>query len=497
MKVRAFISVVFALSLALTVAPALAQEALPDLGGREVVIAVENAYPPFNFIDEETNEGAGWDYDAWRHICQLLNCTPVFKQAAWDGIFEAQAAGEFDVGADGITITEERAQVVAFSDPYLTYGQVLLARAGEDRYTDTESFKANESLRVAVQIATTNEITAIDLVGEDRVDSYDTFDIAVQAVLTGDADAVIIDSVAASGYIGQNPGKLEIIGEPFTSEALGFIFQQGSDLIEPVNAAIAAMQASGYLDFLYNKWFVHFAAGTALPDLGGREVVVAVENAYPPFNFIDETTNEGAGWDYDAWRYICWLLNCVPVFQQAAWDGIFEAQAAGEFDVAADGITITEERAQVVAFSDPYMTLGQVLMVRADETRFASVEEFVANPDLRVAVQIATTNEAAAIDLVGEDRVDSFDTYGLAVEALLTGDADGVVLDNSIAPAYLAQHPDALMVVGEPFTKEELGFIFQQGSDLIEPVNTAIAAMKADGTLDRLFEKWIVSSATE
>ena len=230
-----------------------------------------------------------------------------------------------------------------------------------------------------------------------------------------------------------------------------------------------------------------------LPDLGGREVVVAVENAYPPFNFIDEN-GEGAGWDYDAWRAICELLNCVPVFQQAAWDGIFEAQAAGEFDVAADGITITEERAQVVAFSDPYMAIGQLLLVRAGDDRFASIEEFVATEALRVAVQIATTNEEAAIGLVGEARVDSFDTYGLAVEALLSGDADGVVLDNSIAPSYLAQHPDDLVVMGEAFTTEELGFIFQQGSDLIEPVNAAIAVMRADGTLDMLFDKWIAVS---
>ena len=69
-------------------------------------------------------------------------------------------------------------------------------------------------------------------------------------------------------------------------------------------------------------------------------MVVAVENAYPPFNLIADD-GEAIGWDYDAWRYICWLLNCEPVFLQTAWDGLFEAQAAGEFDTAADGITIT------------------------------------------------------------------------------------------------------------------------------------------------------------
>ncbi|MBN1287018.1 MAG: transporter substrate-binding domain-containing protein, partial [Anaerolineae bacterium] len=147
-----------------------------------------------------------------------------------------------------------------------------------------------------------------------------------------------------------------------------------------------------------------------------------------------------------------------------------------------------------VAFSDPYMKLGQELMVKAGDDRFASFDEFVAGESLRIAVQIGTTNEAAALELVGEARIDSYDTYGLAVEALLSGDADGVVLDNSISINYLAQHEGQLVILGEPFTAEELGFTFQQGSDLIEPVNAAIAAMYVDGTFDKLFQKWIVAS---
>jgi polar amino acid transport system substrate-binding protein len=234
----------------------LAQEGeeLPDLGGREVVVAVENAYPPFNFIDAN-GEGAGWDYDAWEEICARLNCVPVLEEWAWDGLFEAAAAGEFDVAADGITITEERAQIVAFSDPYIEYGQTLLARAGEDRFTDAASFAADESLRVAVQLGTTNEAAAIGLVGEERVDSYDDFGVAVQALLSGDGDAVVIDNVAGIGFINQNPGALMFVGDPFTTELLGFVYQQGADLIDPVDAALRSMRADGALATLNARWF--------------------------------------------------------------------------------------------------------------------------------------------------------------------------------------------------------------------------------------------------
>jgi branched-chain amino acid transport system substrate-binding protein len=238
-------------------APAAAA-GLTDLGGREVVVAIENAYPPYNYIDEETGEGVGWDYDAWNAICKLINCQPTFKEVAWDGIFEAAAAGEFDVAADGITITEERKKVVAFSDAYMLYGQVVLVNADEADITDKDSLAALTDKLVGVQLGTTNEATAIEIVGEERVKSFDTFDGSVVALMAGDVDAVIIDSTAASGYIARNPGKLKVAGEKFTSEELGFVFQQGSDLIEPTNAALAAFKADGTLDALYTKWFEEY-----------------------------------------------------------------------------------------------------------------------------------------------------------------------------------------------------------------------------------------------
>ena len=231
---------------------------LPDLGGREIIVGVENAYPPFNFIDKTTNQGAGWDYDAWTEICALLNCKPVMTEAAWDGIFEAAAAGQYDVVADGVTITEERKLKVAFSEPYLRYGQVILTRADESRFSDDKSLAALTDAKVAAQLGTTNEAKAIEIVGEARVSSFDTFDAAVLALLSQDVDAVIIDQPAALGFMAANKDKLKIVGDPLTSEALGFVFKQGSDLIVPVNAALAELESKGKLEELYQKWFVNY-----------------------------------------------------------------------------------------------------------------------------------------------------------------------------------------------------------------------------------------------
>lgn len=252
---------VYVLLLLLMVSPAaglMAQDDLPDLEGRVVRVAVENAYRPFNFVDEETGEAIGWDYDAINEICARLNCVPDYIQTSWDGMILAVSQGDdFDMAADGITITEERAELVDFSRGYVSLEQVLLARVDEDRFSNVEEFIADESLMVGVQPGTTNYFVAVDLVGEDRLVNYETFPVAVQALIAGDVDAVVMDDVAGQGYVGVNADRVQIVGEPLApAEELGFIFPPNSDLVEAFNAALESMEADGTLQQINNKWFL-------------------------------------------------------------------------------------------------------------------------------------------------------------------------------------------------------------------------------------------------
>jgi polar amino acid transport system substrate-binding protein len=224
---------------------------------------------------------------------------------------------------------------------------------------------------------------------------------------------------------------------------------------------------------------------STLPDLGGREVTVAVENAYMPFNYIDPTTNEPAGWDYDVIREICVRLNCTPVFQEAAWEGMIQAISNGEYNMAADGITITEERAEIVDFSEGYININQRILVRSDETRITGADSLRNDTTLRVGTQPGTTNYETAIELVGEERIDGFEQFPFAVQALINGDVDAVIMDETAGQGYVGVNGDALKLVGDPLSSDQLGFIFPKGSDLVDPVNQALAAMKADGSLEK------------
>ena len=231
------------------------EPALPDLGGREVTVAIENAYLPFNYLLLETGEAQGWDYDFMEEACKRLNCEVVWIQFGWDTMIQAVADGQFNMAADGITITEDRAKVVDYSDGYVAIEQRILARIDEDRYDGPESFAANPELIFGEQVGTTNYIAAVDLVGEDRVRSFDDFGLTVQALISGDVDGVVIDEVAGLGYMGANKDELKLVGETMSSDELGFIFTKGSDLVEPFNAVIAQMKADGWLEANNSKWF--------------------------------------------------------------------------------------------------------------------------------------------------------------------------------------------------------------------------------------------------
>ena len=478
---------------------------LPDLGGQTVVAVTENAYTPLNFVDPLTGEAVGWEYDAVNEICRRLDCELDWQITSWDTMIAAVRNGQFDVGMDGITITDERKEQVDFSDAYMVSQQFMLVRAGEDRFATPEEFGADPDLLIGSQTGTTNFYVAVYEVldGDEsnpRIKLFENFGAAVQALITGDVDMVLMDAASSRGYVGANPDKLAVIGEPLGTEEFGFIFTPGSDLAASFNAAIAQMKADGYLDYLNNKWFFITDPNAEdvydqLPDLGGQTVVAVTENAYTPLNFVDPVTGEAVGWEYEAVDEICRRLDCELDWQITSWDAMIAAVRSGQFDVGMDGITITDERKEQVDFSDAYMVSQQFMLVGAGEDRFATPEEFGADPDLLIGSQTGTTNFYVAVyDVLDGDesnpRIMLFENFGAAVQALIAGDVDMVLMDAASSRGYIGANPDKLALIGEPLGTEEFGFIFTPGSDLVDSFNKALKTMQEDGFLEQLNTRW-------
>ncbi len=253
------------LALGLMATTATAGGHLPDLEGREIVVVTENAYPPLQFIDGEGN-AVGWEYDAMAEIAERLNATVVYENISWDAMIPAVSEGQFDMGMTGITIREDRAEVVDFSDKYMTSEMVMMVRGDEERFTDAASFAADDDLLMAAQPGTTPFYVGVyDVLDGDeanpRIKLMETFGATVQALRAGDVDLVLTDGTAGNGYVDASDGGLKIIGEKLGTEDFGFIFPKDSDLVEPINAAIADMTADGTIEALNTKWFLDYKLG--------------------------------------------------------------------------------------------------------------------------------------------------------------------------------------------------------------------------------------------
>jgi len=239
---------------------------LPDLAGRTVVVVTENAYPPIQFVDPKTGEQIGWEYDAMNEIAKRLNFKVEYQNTSWDAMIQAVSDSQYNIGMTGITIKDDRKEKVDFSDPYMRSQQFMLVRGDEARFTDAKSFAALTDGLIAAQPGTSPFYTAVYeiLDGNEqnpRIKLFETFGATVQALQGGDVDLVLTDSVAAKGYVDASGGKLKVVGDALGTEDFGFIFPKGSDLVAPVNAAIAALKADGTLDALNKKWFLDYKMG--------------------------------------------------------------------------------------------------------------------------------------------------------------------------------------------------------------------------------------------
>ena len=240
---------------------------MPDLEGRTITVVTENAYPPLQFVDTKTGEAIGWEYDAMAEIAKRLNAGIEIQNTSWDAMIAAVSDGQYDIGMTGITIKPDRAEQVDFSDPYMRSEMFMMVRGDEDRFEDAAGFAGGgDDLLIGAQPGTTPFYVAVyDVLdgdeGNARIKLFETFGAGVQALRTGDVDAVLTDGTAGNGYVEASDGGLKLIGGPLGTEDFGFIFPKGSDLVEPVNAAIASMKEDGTIDALNKKWFLDYKLG--------------------------------------------------------------------------------------------------------------------------------------------------------------------------------------------------------------------------------------------
>ena len=222
-----------------------------DAEGKTLVMATNAEFPPYEYFENE--QIVGIDAEIAQAICDKLGYELQIDNMEFGAIVSAVSSGKADFGMAGMTVTEERLQSVDFSDSYATAVQSIIVTEGSEITSVDDLYADGAAYVVGVQQDTTGDIYATDDFGDDRVQRYSKGADAVQALITGKIDCVIIDNEPAKAYVAANEG-LVILDTEYAIEDYAICFAKNSALTEEVNKALQELIADGTVAGLIEKY---------------------------------------------------------------------------------------------------------------------------------------------------------------------------------------------------------------------------------------------------
>ena len=230
-----------------------------------------------------------------------------------------------------------------------------------------------------------------------------------------------------------------------------------------------------------------FSACGAEKDGEKEKLVMGTNAAFPPYEYYDG--DEIVGIDAEIAALIAEKLDMELEITDMDFNGIISAVQNGVVDIGLAGMTVTDKRLESVNFSDTYAVGVQVVIVK-EGSDIKKIEDLEGK---LIGVQEATTGDIYSTDEFGEENIKRYQTGAAAVAALQGGIVDAVIIDNEPAKAFVKENK-GLTILEAHYADEEYAIaVAKDNTELLEKINTALAELKADGSIDKIVNKYIPS----
>jgi polar amino acid transport system substrate-binding protein len=241
---------------------------------------------------------------------------------------------------------------------------------------------------------------------------------------------------------------------------------------------------------------IKLAKKSTLEEIQKRgELRVGFEAGYLPFEMTDKQGNF-MGFDIDFAKEMAKAMKVKFVPVNTNWDGIIPALLTLKFDIIMGGMTVTQERNLKVNFADPYIVVGQTILVNIKhEGQVKSFKDLNA-PKYTVVSMLGTTGEQAIKRLIPKAAYKSFEVQTEAALEVINGKADAIVYDLPFCASFYArQGKGKVIFLDQPFTYEPLAWAVRKGDpDFLNWLNNFLRQVKNDGRYDKIYKKWIAST---
>jgi polar amino acid transport system substrate-binding protein len=225
------------------------------------------------------------------------------------------------------------------------------------------------------------------------------------------------------------------------------------------------------------------------------ELRVGFEAGYMPFEMTDKK-GKFVGFDIDMAKEMAKAMGVKFVPVNTAWDGIIPSLITNKFDIIMSGMTVTQERNLKINFADPYIIVGQTILLNKKHKGKITSYKDLNNSKFTVTSKLGTTGEQAVKRLIPKCNYKSFETEPEAALEVVNGKADAFVYDLPYCVVFMAQQgAGKLVFIDKPFTFEPLAWAVKKGDpDFMNWLNNFLKQIKNDGRYDRIYNKWIKST---
>lgn len=231
------------------------------------------------------------------------------------------------------------------------------------------------------------------------------------------------------------------------------------------------------------------ACGTSAP--GPRtKVLIGTSASFPPFESMSDDRQTIIGFDIDLMKAIAAKSNLDVGFTSAPYESLLTGVADCTYDGGIAAIVIDDNLKSKMSFSNPYFAVGQVVVVKKGNPTITGRETLAGQT---VGVQAGSPG-ASEVEKIAGAQARVYPAIDQAFNELINGLIDAVVADNALALNYAGVRANNLRIVGDTFAGSGYGIaVCNQRPELLQKINTGLAAVRADGTLDRLTQQWIIN----
>lgn len=225
------------------------------------------------------------------------------------------------------------------------------------------------------------------------------------------------------------------------------------------------------------------------------ELRVGFEAGYMPFEMADKKGNF-IGFDIDMAKAMAKAMGVKFVPVNTAWDGIIPALVTKKFDIIMSGMTVTQARNLNINFADPYIIVGQTILLNKKHEGTVKSYKDLNDPKYTITSKLGTTGEQAIKRLIPRAKYKSFEVESEAALEVLNGKADATIYDLPFCATFMAQQGKGKMIfLDKPFTFEPLAWAVRKGDpDFLNWLNNFLRQMKNDGRYDDIYQRWITST---